>query len=532
MRDLERPGRSPSHAPNGMVATSHMLSSQVALDVLQRGGNAMDAAIAACATQCVVEPGSTGIGGDNFCIYAPGGEESEIVAFNGSGKAGADYNLGYFQDQGIEEIGRDVHSVSIPGAIDAWFRLHQTHGKMSWGELFQPAIAYARDGYPISNRIHRDLNAEHELLAATPSAAEALLQDGKVPAVGARHAQPKLASTLKRIAEEGRDGFYAGPVADDIVSYLQSLGGLQTVDDMKNTQGIFVTPISGAFRDLTIWECPPNGQGVIALLLMKAMQKLDVDRDAGPIELERIHREIEACRMAYQARNLYLADPDFAPVPVEELLSDDYAQSIVDRIDPTRAQFPTPDMTLPKHKSTVYISIVDKDRNACSFINTLFYSFGSGLVAPESGVLLQNRAMGFTLEPGHPNVIEGGKRPLHTIIPGMATRDGKVQLSFGVMGGHYQAMGQTQFLTRYVDYGLDIQEAMDRPRFMPDPFDGTVEFEGAIPDDIRAELIARGHDLVAPRAPVGGSQAIAIDWENGILTGGSDPRKDGCAIGY
>jgi len=492
----------------------------------------MDAAIAAAAVQCVVEPGSTGIGGDNFCLYAPGGEESEIVAFNGSGKAGSAYNLGFFQDQGIEKIERDVHAVSIPGAVDAWSRLHAAHGKMSWGEILQPAIAYARDGYPISSRVHRDFKAEEELLGETESSAAAYLVNGEAPAIGTRMAQPKLAATLQRIADEGRDGFYTGSVADDMVCYLQSLGGLQTADDFKNTEGVFVTPISAPFRDLTVWECPPNGQGVIALLLMKAMQRLDVDRDAGPIELERIHREIEACRMAYQARNLYLADPDFSPVPVEDLLSDAYAQSIVDRIDPDQAQFPTPDMTLPRHKDTVYISVVDKDRNACSFINTLFYGFGSGLTAPESGVLFQNRAMGFVLEEGHPNVIEGGKRPMHTIIPSLATKDGKVQLCFGVMGGHYQAMGQAQFITRYVDYGLDIQESMDRPRFMPDPFTGEVEFEGVIPDDIRDGLTARGHKLIEPRAPVGGSQAIAIDWDNGLLTGGSDPRKDGCAMGY
>lgn len=531
MRNLELPGRSPVHAPNAMASTSHPLSTQAAIRILLAGGNAMDAAIAACAVQCVVEPGSTGIGGDNFCLYAPEGSE-EIIAFNGSGRAPLAATADWYAEQGIEEIDRDVHAVTVPGAVDAWFTLHSDHGKLPWAEVLAPAISYARDGFPITPRVHRDFNAEVDLLAADPSSAAAYLVNGEAPAIGARHALPKLADTLQKIAEQGRDGFYAGSVVDDMVGYLQSKGGLHTMEDFKAVKGDYVTPISASFRDRTVWECPPNGQGVIALLLMKVMEKMEADRDAGPITADRIHREIEACRMAYRARNLYLSDPEFSHVPVDALMSDDYAQTLLDAIDMDRAGDPPKDLALPRHKDTVYITVVDKDRNACSFINTLFYGFGSGLTAPESGVLFQNRGMGFSLQKGHPNVIEGGKRPLHTIIPAIATRDGKVDLSFGVMGGHYQAMGQAQFMTRYIDYGLDIQEAMDAPRFMPDPFDGEVEMEGAVPQEIQDDLTARGHRLVTPRAPVGGSQAISIDWDNNLLTAGSDPRKDGCAMGY
>ncbi len=531
MRNLELPGRSPVHAPTGMAATSHALSSQTAVAILQAGGNAMDAAIAACAVQCVVEPGSTAIGGDNFCLYAPGGS-SEIIAFNGSGKAPTGATVEYYQKLGITSIQRDAHSVTVPGAVDAWCRLHADHGRLPFAQILAPAIAYARDGYGISSRVYRDFKAEEELLAAEPSTAETFLVNGQVPAIGTRHAQPKLAATLQKIAEGGRDAFYTGDVAEDMVSYLQSKGGLHTMEDFASVKGDYVTPISTEFRGMKVWECPPNGQGVIALLLLNVMQGLAFDKAAGPITADRIHQEIEACRLAYRARNLYLADPDFSPVPVDELLSESYAASIRDAIDMTRAGDPPKDLDLPRHKDTVYITVVDKDRNAVSFINTVFYGFGSGLVAPKSGVLLQNRGMGFTLEPGHPNAIAPGKRPLHTIIPAMLTRGGRAVMPFGVMGGEYQAFGHMQFLTRHLDFGLDIQESMDAPRFMPNPFTGEVEIEGAVPQAIRDDLAARGHRLVAPRGPVGGSQAIFIDWEQGMLTAGSDPRKDGCAIGY
>jgi len=529
MRDLERPGRSPVHAPEGMACTSHPLASQVAIDVLKAGGNAMDAAVAASAVQCVVEPGSTGIGGDCFCLYAPNGS-ADIVAFNGSGKAPAAASVDWYQSNGFDEIERNTpHSVTVPGAVDAWATLIADHGRKSLGELLQPAIAYARNGYPIASRIHQDFVSAVALLRKDETAARIFLLDGQAPAVGQRHRQPELAATLGKIAEGGRDAFYAGEVMEDILGYLQGLGGLHTEADFANVKGDYVQPISSEFRGYRVHECPPNGQGVIALLLLNIMSEIETGNH--PITLKRIHQEIEACRLAYTARNLFVGDPAFSDIPVDGLLSDAYARSLREKIDPRQVNN-NPQPGVPGHEDTVYITVVDKDRNACSFINTLFAGFGSGLVAPRSGVVLHNRGCGFNLDPESPNRIEGNKRPLHTIIPGMVTKDDRTVMPFGVMGGQYQSMGHMQFLTAFFDYGMDIQEAMDRPRFMPNPFDGSVEIEGTVPEEIRKALAQRGHRLVAPAKPIGGSQAIWIDWEEGVLTGGSDPRKDGAAIGY
>ncbi|MGI9433883.1 MAG: gamma-glutamyltransferase [Geminicoccaceae bacterium] len=529
MRDLERPGRSPVHAPEGMACTSHPLASQTAIDVLKSGGNALDAAVAACAVQCVVEPGSTGIGGDCFCLYAPEGS-ADIIAFNGSGKAPASASVDWYRSNGFSQIERNTpHSVTIPGAVDAWATLLRDHGRKSLGDLLQPAIAYAKRGYPIASRVHTDFASAAPLLRKDEAAARIFLPGGRVPDVGEMHRQPELAATMEKIAEGGAEAFYGGEVADDILTCLQARGGLHTQGDFAAVKGDYVLPISTEFRGHRVHECPPNGQGVIALLLLNVMSSLQTGDH--PITVERIHQELEACRLAYRARTLYVGDPAFGDLPIDELLSPVYAGQLRDAIDPTRANH-KPEAEIPAHEDTVYITVVDKDRNACSFINTLFAGFGSGLVAPRSGVVLHNRGCGFTLDPSSPNRIEGGKRPLHTIIPGMITKEDRVVMSFGVMGGQYQSMGHMQFLTRYFDYGMDIQEAMDRPRFMVDPFTGDVEIESAVPEAICEELGRLGHRLRAPAKPIGGSQAIWIDWQQNVLTGGSDPRKDGAAIGY
>lgn len=531
MRDISRPGRSPVHSRNGMAATSHALATEAAIHILREGGNAMDAAIAACAVQCVVEPGSTGIGGDCFCIYAPNGS-TDLVAYNGSGRAPAAAELSYFNDKGISAIERhSPHSVTVPGAIDAWCRLSQDHGRLPLAEVLAPAIDYAENGFAVSSVVNMAWNNNVSALASDEHSAAAYLVDGKAPAVGTVHRFPELAGTLKAVAEGGREAFYEGPVAEDMVNRLQGLGGLHTMEDFATARGDYVTPISSEFRGYTIYECPPNGQGVIALLLLNMVQQLEID-PGGPLTVDRIHQEIELSRQAYRARSLFVGDPEFSDIPVEALLSSDYAKDLVAAIDPHRATEPPRDVALPRHRDTVYLSVVDKDRNACSFINTLFYGFGSCITAPRSGVLFHNRGQGFVLEQGHPNCIAPGKRPMHTIIPAMAARDGRTVMSFGVMGGHYQAFGHMQFLTRHLDFGYDLQEAMDLPRFMADPFTGDVELEGALGEEIAQKLAARGHRIIRPAVPIGGSQAIAIDWEQGVLTGASEPRKDGCAIGY
>ncbi|GAB4237714.1 MAG: gamma-glutamyltransferase [Methyloligellaceae bacterium] len=530
MRDLQLPGRSPVHSTQGMAATSHPLSTLAAIDILKAGGNALDAAVAACAVQCVVEPESTGIGGDCFCLFSPEGAEVP-VAFNGSGRAPAGATVEALTRLGVTEIERhSPHAVTVPSAIDAWDRLVRDHGTKDLGELLQPAIRYARDGYPISSRVNFDFHTQKEMLARDENAARVFLPGGEPPRVGALHRQPELAQTLQAIAEHGRDAFYSGPIAEDIVSYLQSKGGVHTLEDFAAVQGDYVEPISVDFRGYTVYECPPNGQGVIALLLLNIVSALE--GGDTPITLERVHFEIEASRLAYAQRDLYVADPAQAQVPVDWLLSEENAAALRAQIDPERAGAVLPDIQPPPHESTVYISVVDKDRNCCSFINTLFFPFGSCLMAPRSGVMLHNRGQGFVLDPNHPNCIAPGKRPLHTIIPGMVSRDGRAVMSFGVMGGAYQATGHMQFLSGLFDFGLDIQEAMDRPRFFPQPATGVVDIERGLPGDIVAGLHAKGHKTEIPVRPIGGSQAIHIDWEENVLTGGSDPRKDGCAIGY
>ena len=530
MRDLELPGRSPAHGMKGMAATSHTLSTATAIDILRAGGNALDAAIAACAVQCVVEPGSTGVGGDNFCLYAPAGT-SKPIAFNGSGKAPTGATCEYYADKCWSELPRQSpHSCVVPGAIDAWCRLSADHGRLPLKDVLAPAIDYAANGYPVSSRVSQDWASSVELMQADENMARIFLVGGEAPKVGSLHRQTELAATMQAVADGGRDAFYTGEIAEDMVGYLRGLGGLHTMEDFANAQGDYVEPISGEFRGHTVWQCPPNGQGVIALLMLNIMS--GIEAGDSPITTVRMHAEIEACRLAYTARNTYVADPAYSDVDVETLLSPAYADKLRALIDPAKARTPMPETDLVRHDDTVYISVVDADGNACSFINTLFHGWGAGLCAPKSGVVFTNRAQGFSLDPASPNRIEPGKRPLHTIIPGMVTKNDQVVMSYGVMGGEYQAMGHMQFLTGMFDYGLDIQEAQDRPRFMADPFTGEVEIEETVPQAIRDELAAMGHDIVKPAKPVGGSQAIWIDPETGIRTGGSDPRKDGCAIGY
>jgi len=491
----------------------------------------MDAAIAACAVQCVVEPESTGIGGDCFCMYSPKGS-ADLVAFNGSGKAPAAATVDWYQENGITSIEQQSpHSVTVPGAIDAWSQLHRDHGRLDLERILAPAIAYARDGYPVASRVSYDFHLQTKMLSQDEGARSVFMPNGKTPGVGEMHYQPALAATMEKIAKGGSDAFYTGEVAEDMVALLQSKGGLHTMDDFAAYQGDYVTPISTEFRGHRVHECPPNGQGVIALLLLNIMSGFETD-GIDPVGIERLHLEIEAGRLAYQDRNAFVADPTQADVPVDWLLSDAHADELRAAIDPARAMTDLPPSSMPVHPSTVYISVVDEDRNACSFINTLFHNFGSVQLAPKAGVMLHNRGQGFVIDPDHPNCIAPGKRPMHTIIPGMITKGDKAVMPFGVMGGHYQSFGHMQMLSKYFDFGMDIQECQDAPRVFPLLSSGEVQVEGTIGEDVVAGLRALGHNPVRPEKPLGGSEAIWIDWETGILTGGSEPRKDGCAIGY
>lgn len=530
MRNFELPGRSVVYASDAMAATSHPLATGIALDILKAGGNAMDASIAACAAQGVVEPQSTGIGGDCFCLYSPAGG-NRVIGFNGSGKAPTGATADYFRSNGITTIERpSPHSVVVPGAVDAWCRLHADYGSLPLADILAPAVRLAREGYPLAPRVAREIQVQQAFLSHDKAISELFIPGGQLPVVGQILHQPQLADTLEQIGQHGRDAFYTGAIADSMVRQLNERGGLHTLADFQSVAGDYVTPISTQFRGHTVYECPPNGQGVIGLLLLNIMQGAPLHDD--PLSLERIHYEIEACRLAYQVRTRYVADPAFADVPVESILTSAFADSLRNRIDPQRATVEPPEITLPKHNDTVCLSVVDKDRNVCSFINTLFWSFGSGILDPDTGVIFTNRAEGFSLDSESPNCIAPGKRPLHTIIPGMVATDDQISMSFGVMGGEYQAMGHMQFLTRYYDFGFDIQEAQDAPRFMVNPFNHDVELESVLYDRFAEDLRAMGHTVVRADNPIGGSQAVAIDLEHNSLSGGSDPRKDGCALGY
>ncbi len=530
MRDLHLPGRSPVYATQAMAATSMPAATLTALDVLRAGGNAMDAAVAAAAVLGVIEPHSTGIGGDCFCLWKQPGRP--VVAMNGSGRAPAAAGIGWFEQHGIAALDeRGPHAVTIPGAVGAWEALLAAHGTRGLDEALQPAIRFAAEGWPVHHRVATDWAEAAPKLRQNGAAA--FLPGGQPPRPGDVFVQPALAETLRTLARQGARGFYEGAVAEDMVATLRARGGLHTAEDFAagRTAAEFVQPIHQAWRGCEVWQCPPNGSGLIALMMLGILDGFATAAD--PLAPERLHRHVEAARLAFRDRNAFLADPAHADVPVARLLDPAYLAGLHALIDPARAMTNLPragEAALPRHRDTVYLCVVDRDGNVCSFINSLYQSFGSGILAERSGVMLHNRGAGFVVRRGHPNCIAGGKRPMHTIIPGMLTKDGEAVMPFGVMGGHFQPMGQTLFLTNLLEYGLDIQAALDLPRLFP--YGGQLEVERGIPQATVDALAALGHGPIEIERPHGGGQAIWIDHARGTLVGGSDPRKDGMALGY
>jgi gamma-glutamyltranspeptidase/glutathione hydrolase len=517
-------------ASHGMAATSHPASTLTAVEILKAGGNAIDAAVAACAMQCVVEAGSTGVGGDCFALVSLQGS-TDIRAYNGSGRTPAGLSLSELRRAGLTHI--DRHSplaVTVPGAVDAWCRLVADHGHLPMSQILAPAIAMARQGYRITPRVALDLSEEQTLLQRDPTANATFLVDGQAPSVGSLQFQPLLADTLEAIGREGARAFYAGPVAEDIVALLRQHGGCHTMSDFANATGEYIAPISASYRGRTVFECPPNGQGVIALMILGILSRFKLG--GHPLDVDNLHLAIEASRLAYAARDAWVCDPAMVDVPVAYLLSDRLLDQLAQRIDLSRAIADLQVSHATEHRDTVYISVVDEQRNAVSFINSIYYHYGSGLMSPRSGVLLHNRAECFSLVEGHPNAIGPNKRPLHTIIPGMVAERGRVSMSFGVMGGHYQALGQAHFLSRLYDHGLDLQSAVDLPRLFPVPGTASLEIESLLREKVGAELERRGFGFEPPVGAIGGAQAIMIDWEKGVLLGASDHRKDGLALGY
>lgn len=527
MRDFHAAGRSPVYATKAMAATSMPQGTLAAIEVMKAGGNALDAAVAAAAVLAVVEPQSTGVGGDCFCLYAPA-NSGKVIALNGSGRTPAGLSLDSLAAKGLSSYeANSVHSITVPGGVSAWDILVRTHGRKGLGELLQPAIRYAEEGYVVAPRVSADW-AEVEA-KLKQNGADIFLPNGKTPEAGTVMRNPQLAATLRAIAKDGAKAFYTGPIAAKMVADLRARGGFHTEEDFAAGLNVaeFVTPVSRSFAGHDVWECPPNGSGIIALMLMGIMDGFAPSAD--PLDPLRMHRHVEAARLVYRDRDAFLGDPAFSDVPVEHLLSDAYISGLRGLIADDRAL-----ETLPAagslHKDTVYISVVDPEGNACSFIHSTFQSFGAGIVAGDTGVVMHNRGFSFSMKRGHPNEVAPNKRPMHTIIPAMAFKDGKPHIVFGVMGGQYQPMGQSWVLANVLQYGMDPQAALDLPRIFP--FAGQVEVERGIPASARAALEAKGHKLADILMPHGGGQMIMVDHQRGTLVGGSDPRKDGCALGY
>lgn len=523
MRDFQAPGRSAVYANNGICATSHPLAAKVAIETLEAGGNAVDAAIAGAVLLGICEPQMTGIGGDCFVLLKPAGTEN-ILALNGSGRAPSASSAAEMRARGLNAIPlRGVEPVTVPGAVDAFCRLSDDWGKLGLDRCLAPAIRYAEEGVPVAPRVAYDWAEDAKDL--TGDARKFYLLDGQVPRAGQIFRAPGQAEVLRRIAAQGRAGFYEGEVAEDMVSSLQALGGKHTLADFAATSASYTDPISGPYKGIELVEHPPNGQGATAILMLNILSHFDIAA-MDPFGSQRAHIEAEAAKLAYDARNRFLAET--AP-RIDHMLSPDTAAKLATLIDPKRAMGSAAPLTEAVHKDTIYITVVDRDRMAVSLIYSIFWGFGAGTASRKFGINFQNRGAGFTLLEGHPNELGGGKRPMHTIIPGMLRKNGKVIMPFGVMGGAYQPNGHARFVSNMVDFGLDAQAAIDAPRSFSGA-EGMLVETGYTPQ-VLAELVAMGHEAQSAPDPIGGAQAILID-DTGVLIGASDPRKDGCALGY
>jgi gamma-glutamyltranspeptidase / glutathione hydrolase len=529
-------GRSVVRTSHAMVAASQPLASQTGLDILKRGGNAVDAAIAMAAVLNVTEPNMTGIGGDAFMmVYSA--KTKKIEALNASGRAPRALTAERVASLGHKQMPLSgMETITVPGAFDGWVTLLEKHGTMKLPDLLAPAIALAENGFPVMEKTVADWIPEVEKLRRTPASASTYLVNGEAPKPGDIFVQKNLARTLRTLGKGGRDVYYRGEIGRAIVDYCQKNGGYLTMEDLGEHKSTWVEPISTTYRGHTLYEFPPNNQGLTALLLLNILEGVDLASMRND-PARYYHTLIEATKIAFADRNRYIADPAFAKVPVQELLSRDYAAKRRALINPDKAIDPPAYGEVKMGSDTTYFTVVDKDRNAVSFINSLFNSFGSGVVAGDTGIMLHNRGTGFVLQADHPNRLEPGKRPFHTLIPAMVFKDGRLLMTYGVMGGDIQAQGHAQVLINLIDRGLNLQQAIDAPRVRYVSGRG-VMLEDTLPPSVVADLVARGHERVLPpagimhRALMGGGQAIMIDPQTGALLGASDIRKDGLAIGY
>ena len=528
MRKIYQPGRSNVLSNNAMVATSQPLSSQEAINILKLGGNAVDAAIAASAVLSVVEPGSTGIGGDCFAIIKM--NNNKAISVNGSGINPKKANLQYFKENKINSIGLlSPHSVTIPGAVDAWYQMHKKFGKLEFEKLFKTAIYYAREGFPVHEIEAFHWKKNEDKLKKNTITKQIFLKNNKAPNFGEKFTNIQLADTLTLIGKKGTKAFYEGEIAKDMVKSLNNLGGLHTEEDFYNQNTIFSDTLNSDYKNYKIHQCPPNGPGITVHLMMKLLEKFNWS-NLNYSDPMRYHIQAEVTKVCFEAKETILGDPQFAKMDIEYLMSNESINNLFNKINLGKVYY-SDKLFVTSHPETVYLTVVDENLNAVSFINSICHAFGSGICSENSGILFQNRGVNFRLEKDHPNCIDSNKRPLHTIIPGLLTNNNdETVMSYGVMGGQYQPVGQSHVLQNIFDFDMSMQDAIDAPRAFA--LNNKLKLENSFSKSSIENLSNLGHDIEIVDEGIGGGQGIIIDRKEGILIGGSDPRKDGLAIGY
>ncbi len=529
MRKIHKPGRSNVLSNNAMVATSQPLSSQEALNILKIGGNAVDAAIAASAVLSVIEPGSTGIGGDCFAIIKMNNKKP--ISVNGSGINPKNANLNFFKKNKIDKIDLlSPHSITIPGAVHAWYEMHKKFGKLEFKQLFQTAEYYAREGFPVHEIEAYHWKQNEQKLRKNKITKKQFLINNEAPKYATKFKNLKLANTLKLIGQKGSKVFYEKEIARDMVKSLNNLGGLHTEEDFYNQKTIFSNTLMSDYKNnYNIHQCPPNGPGIIIILMMKLLEKFDWSNInySDPI---RFHIQAEVTKICFEIKETILGDPKFSDIDINSLTDESTINDLFKKINLDKV-YNSKEAHVTSHPETVYLTIVDKDLNAVSFINSICHAFGSGICSENTGILFQNRGVNFRLEEGHPNCIDSNKRPLHTIIPGLLTNmNDETIMSYGVMGGQYQPIGQSNLLQNIYDFNMSIQESIDAERAFA--LNGKLIVEKSFSKSSIDKLAKIGHDIKIANDAIGGGQAIIINRKEGILIGGSDSRKDGLAIGY
>ena len=533
--------RSPVLATDAMAATSQPLATQVALDVMKNGGNAIDAAIAANAMLGLVEPTGNGIGGDIFAIVWDA-KTKQLYGLNGSGRSPKSLSRQWFVDNGHEKIpSHGPLPVSVPGAVDGWFMLHDRFGKLPMSDVLRPTIAYAEKGFPVTQLIAYYWNRSVPLLSKYPGFTEQYTLNGMAPKAGEIWQNQGLANTLKALSKDGRDAFYKGEIARTIGTYMQANGGFLSYEDLASHQGEWIDPVSTNYRGYDVWELPPNGQGIAALQILNIMEQHDLSKMSYD-SADYVHLFTEAKKVVFEDRAKYYADPEFNQIPVAALISKSYAKKRAALIDLEKAgkHYPAGNPALGRG-DTIYLTTADKEGNMVSLIQSNYRGMGSGMTPPGLGFILQDRGEMFSLKAGHFNEFEGGKRPFHTIIPAFVTKDNKPWMSFGLMGGAMQPQGHAQIIINMVDFGMDIQAAGDAPRIhhtgSSEPTDemmndgGILNLETGFPYSTIRALMRKGHRIQFANGPYGGYQAI-MKAENGVYWGASESRKDGHAAGY